>query len=143
LDIVRSVTTNDEPELQEVVDAASILDFQRLVRRIPAVDHIVDYATSLVRATRPDEDEAPDFVRKYMDWGAGPRASLNLVMAGKARATLRGRMHVSIEDIQALCLPILRHRIIPNFAARSEGITADKLVAMLLEHVPDDEKLYD
>ena len=142
LDIVRSVTTDDEPELQEVVDAASILDFQHVVRRIPAVDHIVEYATSLVRATRPDEDEAPDFVRKYMAWGAGPRASLNLVMAGKARAALRGRMHVSVEDIQALCLPILRHRIIPNFAARSEGISADKLIAMLLEQIPADEKLY-
>jgi MoxR-like ATPase len=94
-----------------------------------------------VRATRPNEKDAPDFVKKLMAWGAGPRASLNLIIAGKARAALRGRCHVSIEDIQALSLPILRHRVIPNFAARSEGETSDTLIAKLIEEVPSDEKL--
>jgi MoxR-like ATPase len=135
------VTGDDEPDLKEVVDTASILDFQHLVRRIPVSDHVNNYAVALVRATRPDAPDAPDFVKNLMAWGAGPRASLNLVLAGKARAALRGRCHVSIDDIKALCLPVLRHRIIPNFAARSEGETSDTLIAKLLDEVPSDEKL--
>ncbi len=142
LDIMRSVTSDEEGELNEVVDGVSIIEFQHVVRRIPVAEHIFKYAAALVRATRPDQDDAPEFVKKYMAWGAGPRASLNLILAGKSRAALRGRCHVSIEDIKALCLPILRHRIIPNFAARSEGLTPDTLVTKLLEEIPSDEKLY-
>jgi len=141
LDIMRSVTTDDVPVVKKVVDGAAIVEFQHVVRRIPVADHIFEYAASLVRATRPDEPDAPDFVKKLMAWGAGPRASLNLIVAGKARAALRGRCHVAIEDIQALCLPILRHRLIPNFAARSEGETSDTLIARLLKEIPSDEKL--
>ena len=141
LDIVRKVTGGDDPDAQEVVDAATIIEFQRLVRRIPVSDHVNNYAVALVRATRPDAPDAPEFVKKLMAWGAGPRASLNLVLAGKARAALRGRCHVSIDDIKALCLPVLRHRIIPNFAARSEGETSDTLIAKLLDEVPSDENL--
>ena len=91
--------------------------------------------SSALRATRPGEPDAPDFVKKLMSWGAGPRASLNLILAGKARAALRGRCHVSEEDIRAVCLPVLRHRVIPNFAARSEGMTSDSLIARLLDEV--------
>ena len=141
LDIVRSVTGDNEPDLKEVVDAASIIEFQHVVRRIPVSDHVSNYAVALVRATRPDAPDAPEFVKSLMAWGAGPRASLNLVLAGKARAALRGRCHVSIEDIKALSLPVLRHRIIPNFAARSEGETSDTLIAKLIDAVPVDEKL--
>ncbi len=141
LDIMRSVTTDDVPEVKKVVDAATIIEFQHVVRRIPVSEHVFEYAAALVRATRPNEKDAPDFVKKLMAWGAGPRASLNLIIAGKARAALRGRCHVSIEDIQALCLPILRHRVIPNFAARSAGETSDTLIAKLIEEVPSDEKL--
>ena len=140
LDIVRSVTTDDEPELREVVDGAAIIEFQHLVRRMPVAEHVFEYAVALARATRPEEPEAPEFVKKLMAWGAGPRASLNLILAGKARAALRGRSHVAIEDLQALCLPVLRHRIIPNFAARSEGMTPDALIERLLEEVPAGEK---
>jgi len=141
IDIMESVTTDDDPVINEVVDAASILEFQHVVRRIPVARHVFLYAAALVRATRPDEPEAPEFVKKFMAWGAGPRASLNLILAGKARAALRGRCHVSVEDIKELCLPILRHRIIPNFAARSEGMTADRLIEKLLAEIPSDEKL--
>lgn len=141
LDIMRSVTNDDEPVLNEVVDAASILELQHVVRRIPVAEHVFEFAAALVRATRPDEPDAPEFVKKMMAWGAGPRASLNLILAGKARAALRGRCHVSVDDIKALCLPILRHRIIPSFAARSEGMTADTLIEKLLEEIPSDEKL--
>jgi len=141
IDIVRNVTGDDEPALEKVVDASSILEFQHVVRRIPVSDHVHNYAVTMARATRPDDPDAPEFVKKLMAWGAGPRASLNLVLAGKARAALRGRCHVSIDDIRELCLPVLRHRIIPNFAARSEGMTADTLIAKLVEEVPADEKL--
>lgn len=142
LDIMRSVTSPLQPEINKVLDDKGILEYQKLVKSIPVADHIFEYAASLVRATRPDESEAPDFVKRYMAWGAGPRASLNLIMAGKSRAALRGRCYVSIEDIQKLAYPVLRHRIIPNFAARSEGMTPDHLIAKLLEEIPADEKLY-
>ena len=141
LDIMRSVTTDDEPVLNEVVDGPSILAFQHVVRRIPVADHVFEYAAELVRATRPEEPDAPEFVKKMMAWGAGPRASLNLILAGKARAALRGRSHVSVDDIKELCLPVLRHRIIPSFAARSEGMTADTLIEKLVAEIPADEKL--
>jgi len=141
LDIMRSVTSDDEPVLNEVVDGASILEFQHVVRRIPVADHVFQYAAALVRATRPDEPDAPEFVKNLLAWGAGPRASLNLILAGKARAALRGRTHVAIEDIKALCLPVLRHRIIPSFAARSEGMTGDTLIEKLLDEIPSDETL--
>ena len=140
LDIMRSVTTDNEPVTNKVVDGAAIIELQHVVRRIPVADPVFQYAAALVRATRPGESEAPDFVKKLMAWGAGPRASLNLILAGKARAALRGRSHVSIEDIREICLPVLRHRIIPNFAARSEGMTSDTLVAKLLETIPADGK---
>jgi MoxR-like ATPase len=142
LDIMRSVTSDEEPELKEVVDAKTIIEFQRLVRRIPVADHVFEYAAALVRATRPDEPDAPEFVKKLMSWGAGPRASLNLVLAGKARAALRGRCHVSTDDVKEVCLPILRHRIIPSFAARSQGMNSDSLIEKLLEEIPANEDLY-
>lgn len=141
LDIMRSVTTDEQPVTHEVVDAAAIIEFQRVVRRIQVSEHVFEYAASLVRATRPDEPDAPEFVKKFMSWGAGPRASLNLIVAGKARAALRGRCHVSIDDIKALCLPVLRHRIIPSFAARSEGMTSDTLIEKLIAEISVDEKL--
>lgn len=142
LDIMRNVTGDEEPELKEVVDAKTIIEFQRLVRRIPVADHVFEYAAALIRATRPDEPDSPEFVQKLMSWGAGPRASLNLILAGKARAALRGRSHVSTDDVKAVCLPILRHRIIPSFAARSEGMTSDSLIEKLLEEIPANEDLY-
>jgi MoxR-like ATPase len=143
LAIMRSITSDTEPDVKQVVDKAAILEFQHVVRRIPVAEHVFEYAASLVRATRPNEADSPDFVKKLMSWGAGPRASLNLITAGKARAALRGRHHVAIEDIQALALPILRHRIIPSFAARSEGMTSDTLIEKLLKEIPCDEKLYE
>ena len=142
LDIMRSVTSDEEPELKEVVDAKTIIEFQSLVRRIPVADHVFEYAAALVRATRPDEPDSPEFVKKLMSWGAGPRASLNLILAGKARAALRGRCHVSTDDVKEVCLPILRHRIIPSFAARSEGMTSDSLIEKLLIEIPANEDLY-
>jgi len=143
LDIMKMVTSGPEPELESVLRQDEILRLQALVRRVPVADHIFHYAARLVRATRPKEEEAPDFIRAWLTWGAGPRASLFLILASKARAILRGRVHASVEDIKAVAHPILRHRIIPNFAAQSEGVTADDIVDRLLETIPADERLYD
>ena len=143
IEIMKMVTGAEEPDLSPVLHRDEILRLQSLVRRVPVADHIFHYAARLVRATRPKEEESPDFIRAWLTWGAGPRASLFLILASKARAILRGRVHASIDDIQATALPILRHRIIPNFAAQSEGKTSDDIVRQLLETIPADERLYD
>ncbi|MFP4056525.1 MAG: AAA family ATPase [Candidatus Brocadiia bacterium] len=143
IQIMRQVTGALEPELAEVLSREEILDLQALVRRVPVADHIFNYAATLARATRPREEDAPDFIRNWLSYGAGPRASLFMILAGKARAILRGRYHVAVEDIQAVAPPVLRHRIIPNFAAQSEGLTSDDIVEKLLETIPADERLYD
>ncbi|MGA0898920.1 MAG: AAA family ATPase [Luteolibacter sp.] len=135
MQIMRSITSDHREEVKQVVDGAAIVEFQKVVRRIPVAEPIFEYAARIVRATRPSEPDAPEFVKKLMSWGAGPRASLNLIIAGKARAALRGRCHVSEEDIRAVALPILRHRIVPSFAARSEGMTSDTLVERLLDEL--------
>ncbi len=135
LDIMRSVTSDVVPVVNKVIDAKEILEFQHVVRRIPVADPIFEYAARIVRATRPDEADAPEFVKKMISWGAGPRASLNLILAGKARAALRGRCHVSEEDIREVAIPILRHRIVTSFAARSAGMTTDALVKRLLDEL--------
>ena len=142
IEIMKRITGSDESTLSKVLDHATIIALQKLVRRVPVADHIYNYTARLVRSTRPAEKEAPDFIKNWLAYGAGPRASLNLISAGKARAVLRGRYHVSIEDIQAVALPIMRHRIIPNFAAQSEGLSSDDIVQKLLATIPTDEKLY-
>ncbi len=114
---------------------------QRAVRNMPVADHILRYAEKLVRVTRPDSDEALEFCSKWLTWGAGPRAGLNLVLAAKANALLRGENHVSCDDVAAVAPPIFRHRIIPNFSAQSEGLTADDITSRILESVPKDRKL--
>jgi MoxR-like ATPase len=143
IEIMKRVTSGPEVHLDQVLERERILALQDLVRRIPVADHIFTYAARLARSTRPGEAEAPDFIRDWLAWGAGPRASLFMILAGKARACLRGRYHVAIEDVQAVARPVLRHRIIPNFAAQSEGLTADDIVDRLLEATPADERLYD
>ena len=135
MQIMRSITSDHREEVKQVINGDAIVEFQKVVRRIPVADHIFEYAARIVRSTRPSEPDAPEFVKKMMSWGAGPRASLNLITAGKARAALRGRCHVSEEDIRAVALPILRHRIVPSFAARSEGMTSDSLVERLLDEL--------
>jgi MoxR-like ATPase len=142
IEIMKRVTGTLEQKLDKVLQREEILFLQGLVRRAPVADHIFHYAAKLVRSTRPVEDGVPDFVRDYLSYGAGPRASLNLILGGKARAILRGRYHVAIEDIQAVAAPVFRHRIIANFAAQSEGLTTDDIVEKLLDAVPADERLY-
>lgn len=143
IDIMKRVSGDYDPTLETVMHRPEILELQKLVRKTPVADHIFQYAAKLVRATRPGDPSAPGFIRNWLSYGAGPRASLFLIVAGKARAVLRGRFHVAVEDIQAVAKPILRHRIIPNFAARSEGLSPDDIVTKLLEAIPSDERLYD
>jgi MoxR-like ATPase len=143
IEIMRRVTGGPEVKLAHVLGRDEILNLQALVRRIPVADHIFHYAAKLARVTRPGEAESPDFIKNWLAWGAGPRASLFMILAGKARAILRGRYHVAIEDVQAAARPILRHRIIPNFSAQSEGLTPDDIVEKILQTVPADDRLYD
>ena len=113
-----------------------ILELQTLVRKVPVTDHVIRYTLALVRQTRIGEPGVPKFVRDWLSWGAGPRAVQYLILGGKARALLYGRTHVQTEDIQALAYPVLRHRILTNFTAASEGITTDTVVEKLLEETP-------
>jgi MoxR-like ATPase len=124
-----------------VLTDQEIVNLQHVVRRMPVAEHVYAYAEKLVRVTRPKSPEALDFCRKWLTWGAGPRAGLNLIMAAKARAMLNGQFYVSCQDIAAVAQPIFRHRIIPNFSAQSEGVTSDDITRKILETVPKDEKL--
>ena len=143
IEIMKRVTGVSPPKLGKMLEREEILRLQELVRRTPVADHIFHYVAHLVRATRPKSPDAPDFIQKWVSYGAGPRASVFMILAGKARAILHGRFHVSIEDIQAVAPPVLRHRLIPNFAAQSEGVTSDDIVKKLLATIPADERLYE
>jgi MoxR-like ATPase len=136
LEIMRMITSSYVPDLQKTLTSEDILRLQDVVRKVPVADHVYVYARNLARATRPTEPEAPDYVREWVQWGAGPRASLYLILGGKARAILHGRYHVTTEDIDMVAYPVLRHRIITTFNAEAEGVKPDRIVARLLETVP-------
>ncbi len=131
-EIVRMSTSGYAARLDRVLSPERVIELQELVRRVPAADHVVRYAVALARATRPQEATAPPFVREYLQWGAGPRASQFLIIAGKARAILDGRFAVSIDDVAALARPTLQHRLILNYRAEAEGVRAGDLVDRLL-----------
>jgi MoxR-like ATPase len=139
-DIVRLTTSNVRPDVTKILAGTDILELQEIVRKVPVADHVARYAVRLVRATRRGQEEGPEFVRDYVSWGAGPRASQYLVLAAKARAVLYGRYYVSTEDIRAIAGPVLRHRIVTNFNAEAEGLKPDDIVARLIKHVPVDER---
>ena len=135
--IVMATTTRKKVELNQLLSAEDLVRIQAIVRDLPVSPHVVKYATRLVRMTRPKSDEAPDFIRQYVHCGAGPRAAQCLVLGAKARAVLQGRVNVSCGDVRAIALPVLRHRLFTNFTADSEGVTADDIVARLLEKAPE------
>ncbi len=137
--IMRQQTAGTLPSISKALHGEAILKLQQMVRRVPVADHVFNYAKRLTRMTRPGTPEAAELCTKYLTWGAGPRASMNLILAAKARAVLRGQAHVSAEDVAAVAAPILRHRIIPNFAAQSEGVTADEIVRRLLKALPKNQ----
>ena len=139
-EIARRVTGGKMGDIEQVLTADDILDFQKLVVRVPVSDQVLGYAWALVRASRPNTPEAPDFVNRWMSWGAGPRGVLTLIACAKARAVLYGRMHASIADVQAVVKPALRHRLAANFAAQAAGKGSEELLDMLLKAVPADKK---
>jgi MoxR-like ATPase len=138
-EIARRTTAIMSDDIQPVLTAEEILDLQRVVREVPVTDHVIRYALSLVRQTRIGHAGVPDFVQDMVSWGAGPRAVQFMILGGKARALLNGRTHVSTDDIQAMAKPVLRHRLVVNFAAESEGITQDTIVDRLLSITPTKE----
>ena len=135
-EIARRTTGLQMEELAPILSGDQILHLQTLVRRVPVSDHAINYALALVRQTRVSQDGAPDYVKSWLDWGAGPRAVQFLILGAKARALLHGRTHVQTEDLAALALPVLRHRILTNFAAVSEGVTSDKVVEKIVKDTP-------
>jgi MoxR-like ATPase len=126
-------------QIQPVLSGQQILELQKVVRKVPVPDHVMDFVLDLVRYTRPNEADAPAFVKELIDWGAGPRACQNLVLAGKVRAVLHGRFHVTIDDIEALSLPVLRHRVVATFNAQAEGVTVDDIIRRIVKAVPRGE----
>jgi MoxR-like ATPase len=138
-EVARRTTAVQTDDIRPVLTGQDILDLQRMVREVPVTDHVIRYALSLVRQTRIGHPGAPEFVDEALSWGAGPRAVQYLILGGKARALLHGRTHVSTDDIQALSKPVLRHRLVLNYAAESEGKTPDSLVQQLLDVTPTKE----
>jgi MoxR-like ATPase len=138
-EIARRTTTTQTDQIVPVLSAEDILELQQIVREVPVSDHLIRYTLSLVRQTRVGEPGAPDFVSEQVSWGAGPRAVQFLILGSKARALLHGRSYVSTEDIQALAKPVLRHRLVVNFAAESEGINSDAIVDEILRITPTKE----
>ena len=136
LDVVRTTTAVQDATFDRPVSGADLVAFQRLVRKVPVADAVMRYALDLVRASRPKSSTAPEFVRKWVAFGGSVRAAQYLVLGGKARALTNGRYHVSFDDIRALAHPVLRHRVLTNFHAQSEGVASDAIVDRLLEAVP-------
>ena len=137
---ILSVTAKDEPaELTKVLSGKAIVNLQKLVRSVPVGDYVVEFVARLVRATRPQDPTAPEFIRKMVDWGAGPRAGQFLIQGGKAMAALDGRFSVAVDDIKKVAIPVLRHRVGTNFQAQAEGKTSEDIVTQLLAYVSEPE----
>jgi MoxR-like ATPase len=132
VNVVKATTSDHKPQVNPLFSAQEIVDLQQLVRRIPVADNVIEYAVKLVGKTRPKSDEAPEIIKQYLDWGAGPRASQNLILAAKTHAATRGKYSPDIEDVKAVATGILRHRIIKNYKAEAEGYTEDSLIAKIL-----------
>ncbi len=136
VEIMKRTTVPQTVQLEPVLSGEEILSLQDIVRRVPVADEIIRYVLRLTRATRVTKDEAPQYMKDWLAWGAGPRASQYLILGAKARAVLYGRHHVAAEDVQAVASPVLRHRILTNFSAEGDGITPEKIIARLIEETP-------
>jgi len=135
-EIARRTTSIQVEDIKPVLTGEMIMDLQRLVRKVPVTDHVIRYTLALVRQTRISEPGVPKFCKEWLSWGAGPRAVQNLILGAKARALLHGRTHAQTEDIQALAHPVLRHRLLTNFSAASEGVTTDVVIDRLVQETP-------
>lgn len=130
--VVKATTSDAKPQVNALFTAQQIIDIQQLIRRIPVADNVVEYAVKLVGRTRPNKETAPELVKKFIDWGAGPRASQNLVLGAKAHAATKGKYSPDIEDVQAVADGILRHRVIRNYKAEAEGYSIDRIIREIL-----------
>jgi len=139
--IIRQVTGNYKAELEVALGAEELLRLQKVVRRVPAADHVIDLARDLVRATRPKEPDAPDFIKEMVSWGAGPRAGIYLILAAKAFAILNGRYHATSADVFKAAAPVLRHRVLTTFNAEASGVTSDDVIQQLIEYVKAESKI--
>ena len=135
LAIMKQVTGTYEADLTPTLTGADIIKLQQIVRRVPVADHVFQYARDLARATRPATADAPEFINELVNWGAGPRASIYMILAAKARAILHGRYHATTEDVREMALPVLRHRVLTTFNAEAAGITSDEVVLRLLAEI--------
>jgi MoxR-like ATPase len=135
--ILEATTTGERAEVRKVLSAKSILYLQKQISQIVASPFIITYVTRLVRATRPKDAAAPDFIKRLVDWGAGPRAGQNLINGAKAYAAMEGRPNVSIADVRKVAIPVLRHRIATNFQAQAEGLDIDEIITKLIATVPE------
>lgn len=131
IDVVKATTSDHRPQVNALFTAQEIIDFQNVIRKIPVADNVIEYAVTLVSKTRPDKTLATDFVKTYIDWGAGPRASQNLILAAKANAAFNGKYSPDIEDVKAVAKGILRHRIVKNYKADAEGISEEMIIEKL------------
>jgi len=131
VEVVKKTTQGETASVNPLFTAQEIIEFQQLIRRIPVADNVIEYAVTLVGKTRPDGNTAPEIVKNYIDWGAGPRASQNLILAAKANAALHGKFSPDIEDVQKVAIGILRHRLIKNYKAEAEGLTIEKIISDL------------
>ena len=137
ISIVRGTTSSDETKLNAVITKSEISLLQDLIRRVPSSDNVVEYAVKLSASTRPQSELAPDFIKKTVDWGAGPRASQYLVLGAKAKAVLDGRPSPNISDVKSLAAPILRHRVLPNFNAEADGLKVENIIDQLIDHLKE------
>ena len=131
VEVVKTTTNDEQAKVSALFSADEILNFQHVIRRIPVADNVIEYAVSMVGKTRPDSDAASDLVKTYIDWGAGPRASQNLILSAKTHAAINGKYSPDIEDVQAVAYSILRHRIIKNYKAEAEGVTENQVIKSL------------
>jgi MoxR-like ATPase len=134
--IVKQTTSTHEAEVQKVLSGNDVLYFQELIRKVPVTDNVVEYAVKICRHTRPTNPEVPDELKRWIAWGVGPRASQSLILAAKAHALLHGKFSPDAENVRAVALPILRHRLIPSFIAEADGITVDDIIQSILRRVP-------
>jgi MoxR-like ATPase len=138
-EIIARTTGSETATTSPVLSGQQILEMQQVIRRVPVPEHVMDFVLDLVRYTRPSGEGVPTFVKELVEWGAGPRACQNLILTGKVRAVLRGRYHVTMDDIEALALPVLRHRVVPTFNAEAEGVTVDDVIRRIVKAVPRHE----
>ena len=136
IQIVKQISSDTNLKPEPVMSREQVLAAQDVVRRVVVSDAVIGYATDLIRATRIRQESAPEFVKETVSWGAGPRASINLIVAAKVRAAINGRYHVGVEDVRAVLHPILRHRIITNFTAQAKGLSSDDVITQIIEATP-------